>query len=101
MSTTSAPAAPLLRLYFIYMEGCPACMEAKPHLKRWESKARGVQVVRVDLMSANWVNAWQPEATPTYVVEMPGRPRVMHEGALTEAQIDQLVRKAQTMMGMR
>ena len=90
----------MMRLYFIYMEGCPACMEAKPHLKRWEAKAKGVQVVRVDLMNTNWVNPWQPEATPTYIAELPGRQRVMHEGALTETQIDQFMRKAQTMMGV-
>ncbi len=90
-----------MRMYFIYMEGCPACMEAKPHLARWEKKSKGIQVVRVDLMSATWVNPWQPEATPTYVLEVPGRPRVMHEGALTEVQIDQFVRKAAGMMGVK
>lgn len=90
-----------MRLYFLYMEGCGACAEAKPHLARWEKKSKGIQIVRVDLLTANWVNPWQPQATPTYVLEVPGRQRVMHEGMLTEKQIDQFIRKAQSMMGVK
>lgn len=88
-----------MKLYFIYMEGCPACDAAKPHLAKWEKKARGVEVVRLDLLTAKWVNPWQPQATPTYVLEIPGQQRVMHEGALEEHQIHAFIQKAAALMG--
>lgn len=89
-----------MKLYFIYMNGCPACEEAKPQLGAWKKKARGVDLVMVDLMAAKWVNPWQPRVTPTYVMELPGHRRVMHEGALTEEQIDKFIRKAHAMLGV-
>lgn len=90
-----------MRLYFLYAEGCPACDEAKPHLAAWESRRGPVEVKRVDLLEAKWTNPWSPQATPTYVFEVLGRPRVMHEGALTDRQIDAFVAKAKAMIGAR
>ena len=89
-----------MKLYFIYMDGCPACETAKPQLSKWKRKARGVEVVMVNLLTANWVSDWQPRVTPTYVLEIAGYQRVMHEGALTDVQIDKFIRKAQTMLGV-
>ena len=89
-----------MRLYFIFMEGCPACDEAKPHLAKWAKKARGIELVKIDLLTAKWVNPWQPKATPTYVLEIPGHQRVMHEGALTEPQIHTFVERARKMLGV-
>lgn len=89
-----------MRLYFLYAEGCPACEEAKPHLASWEKKARGIELVRVDLLEAKWTAKWQPEATPTYVLEVPGRRRVQHAGMLSETQVDAFIRKAMAMMGV-
>lgn len=90
-----------MRLYFIYMEGCPACDEAKPHLDKWAKKAKGIELVKIDLLTARWVNPWQPKATPTYVLEIPGQQRVMHEGALIEKQVDMFVQRAQQMLGFK
>lgn len=99
-SRGGAPSAPMT-LYFLYAEGCPACDEAKGPLASWERKARGVVVRRIDLLEAKWVASWQPEATPTYVLDVPGRRRVMHAGGLTEAQVDEFVRKALSLMGVK
>lgn len=90
-----------MRLYFLYAEGCPACDEAKPHLASFEKKARGIEIRRVDLLEAKWTANWQPQATPTYVLEVPGKRRVMHEGGLSEKQVDEFVRKAIALMGVR
>jgi len=90
-----------MRLYFLYAEGCGACEEAKPHLAQWEARRGPVELKRVDLLEAKWTNSWQPQATPTYVFEVLGRPRVMHEGALTDKQIDTFVAKAKAMIGVK
>jgi thiol-disulfide isomerase/thioredoxin len=86
-------------LYYIYMEGCGACDQAKPHLARWEKKNPGVlKVHRVNLLEAKWTHPWQPDVTPTYVLEVPGYQRVQHQGVLTEAEIPKFLMKAQQMM---
>lgn len=90
-----------MKLYFLFAEGCPACDEAKPDLAAWEAKSKGVRVYRIDLLEAKWIASWQPQATPTYVLEVPGRRRVMHEGALSEKKLDEFVRKALSLMGVR
>jgi len=87
-----------VRLYFIYMNGCGACEAAKPVLKKWEKAHPEVQVIWVDLLTANWVHSWKPRATPTYVTELSGHRRVMFEGALDEQRLDQFVAKARQMM---
>jgi thiol-disulfide isomerase/thioredoxin len=89
-----------MRLYFIYATGCGACEIAKPELDKFEQKHRGVDVKRIDLLEAKWVHPWQPEATPTYVVEEPGYARVQHAGALKADQIEQLIQRAHEMMGI-
>lgn len=91
------PPGPVL--YYIYMEGCGACERAKPHLARWERKHPGLlRVHRIDLLNSKWVHPWQPEGTPTYVLEIPGYRRVSHTGMLTEDEIPQFLMKAQQMM---
>jgi len=89
-----------MRLYFLHMPGCGACESAMPHMRRWERKNPGVQVVYVDLLKAKWTHPWSPEFTPTYVLEEPGRPRVQHPGKLTEAEIPLFVAKAKQIMGL-
>ena len=86
-------------LYYIYMDGCGACAQAKPHLARWEKKNPGLlKVKRIDLLNSNWVHPWQPDGTPTYVLEVPGYRRVSHMGVLYEEQIPKFLMKAQQMM---
>lgn len=86
-------------LYYIYMDGCGACEQAKPHLARWEKKHPGVLPVhRVNLLKDEWKDSWQPELTPTYVLVIPGYPRVQHQGVLYEDQIPKFLLKAQQMM---
>lgn len=90
-----------MRLYFIYMNGCGACEGAKPIVKRWQRKHPEVEVKWIDLLTAKWsYPAWQPRATPTYVAETLGRPKVMHEGALSEAQMDGFMADARKKMGL-
>jgi thiol-disulfide isomerase/thioredoxin len=90
-----------MKLYFLFAEGCPACEEAKPELDKWEAKSKDVRIHRIDLLEAKWVASWQPQATPTYVLEVPGRRRVMHEGMLSEKRLDEFVRRALSLMGVR
>ena len=90
-----------MRLYFLYMTGCGACHSAMPHIKRFEKKNPQIQVVYVDLLKANWTHPWQPEVTPTYVIEVPGRERVQFQGMLEEKDIPRFVAKAEQMMGIR
>lgn len=98
-----------IRLYFIHMPGCGACQQAKPHLTRWKNeyeKARladprmpAIEVVPIDLTTAKWTHPWQPDLTPTYVLEVPGKRRVQHQGVLTKAEIPKFIEKASGLMG--
>jgi hypothetical protein len=92
----------MTRLYFLYMDGCPACEQAKPELAKFERSpaARGVEVVPVNLLKAKWTfKGWSPEATPTYVYEKIGFPRVRHEGGLTKERVVEFITKARGMVG--
>lgn len=92
-----------MRLYFLYMEGCGACEAAKPELEKFRRSpaARGIEIVPVDLLKAKWTyKAWSPEATPTYVVEEIGRPRVQYVGALTKPKIEEFIRTAKNIAGI-
>jgi len=92
-----------VKLYFIYMDGCGACEQAKPELAKFQRRraGRGLEVERINLLQAKWVNPWQPTATPTYVLEVPGRRRVRFEGMLKAEQLEQFVDKAEHLMGLR
>ncbi len=92
-----------MRLYFLYMEGCPACEEAKPELEKFRRSpaARGIEIVPVDLLKAKWnYKPWSPEATPTYVVEKLGFPRVQYVGTLTKPRIEEFIRTAKATAGI-
>lgn len=92
-----------MRLYFLYMEGCPACETAKPELEKFRrsSSARGIEVVPVDLLKAKWTyKPWSPEATPTYVLEKMGHPRVQYVGALTKTKLEEFIRVAKATAGI-
>ena len=92
-----------MRLYFLYMDGCPACESAKPELEKFRrsSSARGIEVVPVDLLKAKWTyKPWSPEATPTYVLEAIGYPRVQYIGALTKPKIEEFIRTAKATAGI-
>lgn len=93
-----------MRLYFIHMEGCPACEAARPELDAFQRShaARGIEVVPVDLMKTKWTfKAWSPSSTPTYVAEEIGKPRVQYVGGLKKDQLAQFIAKAREMMGTR
>jgi hypothetical protein len=92
-----------VRLYFLHMEGCPACEAAKPELERFRRSrmARGIEIVPLDLLKVKWTYPhWQAEATPTYVLEEIGFPRVQHVGGLTKERLDEFVQVAKNMTGM-
>ena len=90
-----------MTLYFLYMDGCPACEAAKPELDKFERANRGIKVVRADLLKTKWTyTPWSPEATPTYVVEELGYPRVQYIGALTKPKIEEFIRTAKTTAGI-
>lgn len=92
-----------MRLYFFYMEGCPACDAAKPELEKFRRSpaARGIEVYPVDLLKAKWTyKPWSPEATPTYVLEKAGHPRVQYIGALTKPKIEEFIRTAKSIAGI-
>lgn len=90
-----------MRLYFFYMDGCPACEAAKPELAKFERAHRGIQIVRADLLKTKWTyRPWQPEATPTYVLEAPGYPRVQYVGTLTKQKLEEFIRTAKNLVGM-
>lgn len=90
-----------MRLYFIYMTGCGACEVAKPELEKFKKAHPDIEVRPIDLLNAEWIHPWQPEATPTYVAEMPGRVRVQYQGMMKAAQVEQFIERAEEMMGLR
>lgn len=83
-----------MRLYYLHTRGCPACEEGWPHARRFAVAHQDVEVVAVDLLEAKWSHPWSPEATPTYVVEELGFPRVQHVGMLNLAGIERFVVQA-------
>ena len=87
-----------LRLYYLYMDGCESCTKGKPYLAKFEKRHPEVEVVRVDLLTANWTHPWKPDATPTYVLEVPGRPRTRYEGWLTDKQIEEFIGRSAELM---
>ena len=89
-----------MRLYFLYMTGCPACDGAKRPLAAFEREHPEIQIVRVDLLTAKWTHPWSPEATPTYVLEAPGKQRTQWVGALKKDEIGQFVNKSKQIMGL-
>lgn len=92
-----------MRLYFLYMDGCPACETAKPELEKFRRSqaARGIEIVPIDLLKKKWTYAaWSPEATPTYVLEAIGFPRVQHVGGLSKDRIIEFVAKAKATAGI-
>jgi hypothetical protein len=90
-----------MTLYFLYMDGCPACEAAKPELEKFARANPRIAVKKFDLLKTKWTyTAWNPEATPTYVLEELGYPRVQHVGALTKPRIEEFVASAKRMTGM-
>jgi len=92
-----------MRLYFLYMDGCPACETAKPELEKFRRSpaARGIEIVPIDLLKKKWTyTPWSPEATPTYVLEEIGFPRVQHVGGLSKDRVIEFVAKAKATAGI-
>lgn len=90
-----------MTLYFLYMEGCPACEAAKPELEKFRRANPRIAVKAHDLLKTKWTyTAWSPEATPTYVLEEIGYPRAQHVGALTHPRIEEFVASAKRLTGM-
>jgi len=92
-----------VRLYFLHMEGCPACEAAKPELERFRRSrmAKGIEIVPLDLLKVKWTyKPWSPDATPTYVLEEIGFPRVQHVGGLNKERLEEFVQVAKNMTGM-
>lgn len=89
-----------MRLYFLYATGCPACDAAKKPLAAFERENPNIQIVRVDLLTTKWTHPWSPEATPTYVLEVPGKTRTQWIGALQKNEIGQFVNKSKQIMGL-
>ena len=92
-----------MRLYFLHMEGCPACEAAKPELEKFRRSrmAKGIEIVPLDLLKTKWTyKPWSPDATPTYVLEAIGFPRVQHVGGLTKERLEEFVQVAKNMTGM-
>lgn len=90
-----------VRLRFIYATGCPACEAAKKPLAAFEKAHPEIPVVREDLLTTRWTESWQPEATPTYVLEVPNRGRTQWVGTLKKDEIEKFVAKSLQMMGVR
>jgi thioredoxin-like negative regulator of GroEL len=73
-----------IKLYFFHMPGCSACEEAAPHLKQFARANKQIRVVKVDLSKVVLQEGrWQPEATPTYVLQRPGKEVNIFAGGMT------------------
>ena len=90
-----------MRLYFLYATGCPACDAAKKPLAAFEREHPEVQIVRVDLLTTKWTHSWSPEATPTYVLEVPGYQRTQWVGTLSKPELGKFIAKSKQIMGVR
>lgn len=63
------------KLYFGYMDGCPACMRAKPAIDNLEKQVREngipLEIVRVNIIK-DLKNRWpvqpEPDAAPTFLI---------------------------------
>lgn len=85
---------PRPKLFFLYAPGCPACESAKRPLAAFEKENPGIRIVRVNLLEDQWTHPWSPNATPTYVFEVPYRERTRWEGKLSKDEIGQFVNKS-------
>lgn len=57
------------RLYFLHVDGCPACNKMKPIMKKVAEARPDVEVKAIDLSQVNWtLESWQPRVTPTLVI---------------------------------
>ncbi len=90
----------MLRLTYIYMDGCPACKKGKPPLEKFMRKhSKELVLVSHDLLNHPWSHDWQAEATPTYFIESGnGHPGVTYVGALDEKGLEKLLAKAKEIM---
>lgn len=96
-----------MKLYFIHVPGCSHCEAAKPHIRKFARSNPQVQVVPIDLTTANWeqvappaLRSWQPDVTPTYVLEIPRQRHTQHQGMLTEREIPLFIEKSKSMLGI-
>jgi thiol-disulfide isomerase/thioredoxin len=73
-----------INLFFLYTPGCPACHASTPALIDFARTNPTVRVFKVDLSRVAWprYTRWEPRATPTYVVHVPGRKVAVREGAI-------------------
>jgi hypothetical protein len=96
----SGPPVQMVRLTFIYMEGCGACKAAKKPLEKFESKhKKDVVVLRHDLINHPWTHEFQVDATPTYFIEAGnGHPGVIYTGALDDKDLEKLLARAKQEM---
>lgn len=90
-----------MRLRFIFATGCPACDKAKKPLAEFERAHPEVQISREDLLTTQWKESWEVTATPTYVLEVPGRVRTQWVGTLTKPEIEKFIEKSFAVMGIR
>ena len=89
------------RLYYLFLDGCEACTKGKPFLAKFEKRHPEIEVIRIDLMKVKWKHPWSPDATPTYVLEIPGHQRTRYEGWITDKQLEDFVVKSKQMVGAR
>jgi len=90
-----------MNLYFLFAPGCPACEAAKKPLAAFERANPDVRVIRVNLLEAKWTHPWQPEATPTYVFEIPYRERTQWVGTLeSKDDIARFINKSKQYLGV-
>lgn len=60
------------KLYFGYMDGCPACMLTKPAIDNLEKQVREngipLEIVRVNIIKERWPVKPEPDAAPTFLL---------------------------------
>ena len=95
-----------MRLYFIHMDGCPACAAGKRPLSLFERAHPEIDFVRTDLLSpqTKWVSKWEPRSTPTYIFEaidpdgVVRKERIMVEGTRDLAGLEAFYARAKQMV---
>lgn len=59
-------------LFLFYQEGCPACAEVKPIVRKFRDANPDVKVIALDINTTEWkARNWEPQVTPTLVALTP------------------------------
>ena len=81
----------MLRIFFLYATGCPACEEAMPDFKQFATKHPEIESHCLDVTTFEWAPnlRYSPNNTPAYVIHRPKQAIIIKEGGMTLEELDE------------